>query len=110
MHGTNAESPPPKLEMTNAAALSTRVLQARFHPLADDREIIVVARVICAGDETRLEPATLTGLFAAPASVLLKLRYLVQRSAPDSFERLRALRSRFWSFVEIGPPDKESDA
>jgi hypothetical protein len=96
--------------MVNATS-SPRVLQARFHPLADDREIIVVARVICAGEQAHLEPATLTGLFAAPASVLLKLRYLVQRSAPHSFESLRALRSRFWSFVEISAPDaKEPDA
>jgi hypothetical protein len=33
--------------------------------------------------------------------MLQKLEYLVGRSGPDAFHRLRDLRSEFWSFVEI---------
>lgn len=38
-----------------------------------------------------------------PATILAKLRYLVAATAPDSFERLLTLRSRFWSFVDVSP-------
>ena len=89
---------------------SPRVLLARFHPLADDTQIVVVGRVVCAADGATLDAASPSGLFQAPATLLLKLRYLIERAAPDPFESLRKLRSRFWSFVEISPSEKEPDA
>ncbi len=90
--------------------IAPRVLLARFHPLADDSQIVVVGRVVCAADGAHLDSASLGGLFQAPATLLLKLRYLIERAAPDPFESLRKLRSRFWSFVEITPSEKEPDA
>jgi len=87
-----------------------RVLLARFHPLADESRIVVVGRVICAADGAYLDAASPGSLFAAPATLLLKLRYLIDRAAPDPFDSLRRLRSRFWSFVEITPSEKEPDA
>ena len=94
---------------------SVKILLARFHPLADDSQIVVVGRIICDGGNARLDAATLTGVFSAPASLLIKLRYLIERAAPDPFERLRKLRSQFWSFVDISHDprpsgEKESDA
>ena len=93
-----------------AVPLPPRVLLARFHPLADDSQIVVVGRVVCAADGAHLDAASLGGLFQAPATLLLKLRYLIERAAPNPFESLRKLRSRFWSFVEITPSEKEPDA
>jgi hypothetical protein len=89
-----------------------KILLARFHPLADDSQIVVVGRVVCAADGAHLDAASLTGLhrFKAPAALLVKLRYLIERAAPDPFDSLRRLRSRFWSFVEITPAEKEPDA
>jgi hypothetical protein len=86
------------------------VLLARFHPFADDSQIVVVGRVICVGTEAWLDPASLAGLFAAPASMILKLRYLIERSAPEPFERLRGLRSQFWSFVDVTNAGATPDA
>jgi len=39
----------------------------------------------------------------SPVPFLSKLGYLVSSTAPDCFERLKRLRSRFWSFVEVAP-------
>ncbi len=94
---------------------AVKVLLARFHPLADDSQIVVVGRVICDGGTARLDAATLTGVFSAPASLLIKLRYLIERAAPEPFDRLRKLRSQFWSFVDVshdprGSGEKETDA
>jgi hypothetical protein len=90
--------------------LAPRILLARFHPLADDSQIVVIGRVVCAADGAHLDAASPGGLFQAPPTVLLKLRYLIERAAPNPFESLRKLRSRFWSFVEITPSEKEPDA
>lgn len=96
---------------SDAGVIETRVLLARFHPLADDRQVVVVGLVICAPDSTSLQAPPLTGVFTASAGVLSKLRYLVERAAPNPFESLRTLRSRFWSFIEFKPvEEKESDA
>ena len=45
-----------------------------------------------------------------PATILVKLRYLVEMTAPDSFERLQSLPSRFWSFIDVSahPPNVSS--
>jgi hypothetical protein len=91
-------------------APAPRVLLARFHPFADDSEIVAVGRVVCEGERAWIEPIAVSGLFAMTAGMLAKLRYLIERSAPCPFERLPALRSRFWSFVEIDPSRKEPDA
>ncbi len=94
----------------DAHAIETGVLLARFHPLADNRQVVVVALVVCGPDGASLQAPPLTGAFSASASLLGKLRYLIERAAPNPFESLRKLRSRFWSFIEFNPVDeKESD-
>ena len=66
--------------------------------------------MVCAPEGAHLDAASLGGLFQAPATLLRKLRYLIEHAAPNPFESLRKLRSRFWSFVEITPSEKEPDA
>jgi hypothetical protein len=88
-----------------------RVLEARFHPWRKARgPFLVVARVICRRRRTVVE-ATVTGREERSPSpqetMLQKLEYLVARSSPDPFHRLRQLRSDFWSFVEIGERGEE---
>ena len=87
-----------------------RVLLARFHPFADDSEVVAVGRIVCEGERAWIEPIDKEGFFATSAGMLAKLRYLIERAGPSPFERLPALRSRFWSFVEIDPERKEPDA
>jgi len=82
-----------------------RVLEARFHPWRKARgPFLVVGRVLCRRRRAVVEPAA-TGLEerAQPRqeTMLQKLEYLVGRSGPHAFQRLRELRSEFWSFVEI---------
>ena len=96
--------------MSRDSSVETRVLLARFHPMADDREIVVVGLVVCAPEGARLQAPPLTGVFTASAGLLSKLRYLVARATPNPFESLRKLRSHFWSFIEVIPVKKESDA
>jgi hypothetical protein len=95
---------------TDAGVSESKILVARFHPLADDRQIVIVGLVVCAPHGASLQAPPSTGAFTAPAGLLIKLRYLVERAAPNTFESLRKLRSRFWSFIEFFPVEKESDA
>jgi hypothetical protein len=83
-------------------ARAMRVLEARFHPWRKARgPFLVVARVVCRRRRAVVEP-TVSGLEdRSPSTMLQKLEYLVARSGPDTFDRLRQLRSDFWSFVEI---------
>jgi hypothetical protein len=83
-----------------------QILEARFHPF--DRAsptYIVVARLIWDDAEgkpvARIDPAPNLDRHTAPATMLATLRHLMQMTAPHSFERLQALRSRFWSFVSL---------
>ena len=84
-----------------------RVLEARFHtgqPKAD--QFVVVGRVIWRGhrpgDQPIVEPSPILERELASEALISKLRYLVSVAASGSFDRLQALRSRFWSFVESG--------
>ena len=43
------------------------------------------------------------GVGSVATAILSKLGYLVSSTAPDCFERLKRLPSRFWSFVEVAP-------
>jgi hypothetical protein len=80
------------------------VLEARFHP-RNGAEYFVVGHLVWRGRARRrspvVEPAPTLMLEAEPTAILCKLRYLVTATAPESFERLQSLHSRFWSFVEI---------
>ena len=88
-----------------------RTLEARFHPL--DREtatFVVVGRLVW--DEgaydrpPRIEPSKSLARQTAPATILATVRHLAVMTSPRSFERLLALRSRFWSFVEVRAPSQ----
>lgn len=85
-----------------------RVLEARFHfqSTALDKPV-VVGRVIWTSDTSDETPSVeASGCMSQqdwPATIQAKLRYLVATTAPDSFDRLLSLRSRFWSFVDVSP-------
>ncbi len=77
-----------------------RILEARFHPF--DRKsptVIVMARVIWDDTEPfglpRIEPAPALGRHTAPGTLMATLRFLLQMTSPQSFDRLQRLNSRF---------------
>ena len=83
-----------------------RVLEARFHPgQPSGPDFVVVGHLVWPGRRGReapiLRPAPALPSSPPPTTMLSKLRYLVSVTSPESFERLQALRSRFWSFVDV---------
>jgi hypothetical protein len=89
-----------------------RVLEARFHPgQRSGQGFVVVGRLVWRGERRSeppiVEPAPSLDHLARPTTMLSKLHYLVSLTAPESFERLQALRSRFWSFVDVTPDPQE---
>ena len=79
-----------------------RILEARFHPDAGhDSNGIVVGQVLCNERKATVRPDPGFVASGAAATTLCKLRYLVDICIPQPYERLRQLRSRFWSFVEV---------
>ncbi|HXU04723.1 MAG TPA: hypothetical protein VN903_27360 [Polyangia bacterium] len=83
-----------------------RVLEARFRPDLGS-PFLIVGHLVWPGPPDR-EPAFVQPAPSAPDSAtqrtfLSKLDYLVSSTAPDCFERLQHLPSRFWSFVEVAP-------
>jgi hypothetical protein len=87
-----------------------RVLEARFHPRRRAHADFVMLGYLVwrrRGDE---RPVFEPGRAAVPDAVLSKLEYLVGVSAPNSFERLQALRSDYWSFVPIAADEQRARA
>jgi hypothetical protein len=88
-----------------AAVPGMRTLEARFHMPYSSGDYIVVGHVVWDGasDDTaaRVEPSRSLPLVSAPATLFATLKHLVTMTRPRSFERLRALRSHHWSFVEV---------
>jgi hypothetical protein len=85
-----------------------RVLEVRFYPQnKSDGEFIVVAHVVwqndISADAPTVQPAAALMETGAPATMLAKLHFLVLNAAPETFSRLQALKSQFWSFVEVSP-------
>ena len=81
-----------------------RVLEARFHPQQKaGGDFIVVGHVVWEAERARpiVQPSRSLLARGEPATWLSKLQYLVSSNGPESFERLRVLRSQFWSFVEV---------
>jgi hypothetical protein len=90
-----------------------RVLEARFRSsgvargdagAAGSDDFVVVGRIVW----EHLDPAADPVIQADPAlqpngspPLVEKLRYLVSAMAPDSYQRLQTLQSRFWSFVDV---------
>jgi hypothetical protein len=88
------------------------VLQARFHPEQNaTKEFVVVAHLVWDGDagsdRPTVRPAASLMVSGEPPTMLIKLQYLVETTAPDSFERLQTLKSRYWSFVEVASSARE---
>ena len=84
------------------------VLEARFRfEAAEDAQPMTVAHVIWShptDPHPVVRPAFALQRHERPATILVKLRYLVEMTAPDSFERLQSLPSRFWSFIDVSAP------
>lgn len=79
-----------------------RILEARFHPDAEhDRNGVIVGRVFCGERKATVAPDPGFVASGTAATTLSKLQYLVDICAPQPYERLQRLRSRFWSFVEV---------
>ena len=83
-----------------------RVLEARFQPELDS-PFLIVGHLVWLGAPDRqpafVQPAPSPLDSASQRTFLSKIDYLVSSTAPDCFERLQQLRSRFWSFVEVTP-------
>ena len=83
-----------------------RVLEARFRRELDS-PFLIVGHLVWLGSPDRkpafVKPAPSLMDGASSDTFLSKLDYLVSTTAPDCFERLQQLRSRFWSFVEVAP-------
>ena len=92
-----------------------RVLEARFHPHHQKAEqaFVIVGHVVWEEDvdsgRPMVQPAASLIHDGAPATMLVKLQYLVASTAPETFERLQTLKSRFWSFVEVTSSAKGGD-
>jgi hypothetical protein len=78
-----------------------RVLEARFHPRRRAEADFVMLGYLVWRGRRDARPVFEPARAAVPDPVLSKLRYLVGVTGPDSFERLQALRSDYWSFVPI---------
>lgn len=79
-----------------------RTLEARFHPRRRGQADFVTLGYLVWRDERQddrpvFEPARAM----VPEAVRSKVLYLVGVNEPDSFARLQALRSDYWSFVPI---------
>jgi hypothetical protein len=87
-----------------------RVLEARFHPRRRAQADFVMLGYLVwrgrRGERPVFEPARAM----VPDAVLSKLQYLVGVTEPDSFERLQALRSDYWSFVPIAASETHRPA
>jgi hypothetical protein len=85
-----------------------RVLEARFHPPRSGQDyFILVAHVVWEKDSDgppSIRPVRSLWALGAPATMLSKLQFLVVNSGPETFTRLKGLRSEAWSFVDITPP------
>jgi hypothetical protein len=90
-----------------------RILEARFHPGQITKpDLVVVGYVVWDGDvpigRPSVQPSQSLMANFAPATMLAKLQYLVAATAPESFERLLAFKSDFWSFVEVSSAERPS--
>lgn len=66
--------------------------------------MVVVGHVVwsdVSDDHPVVQPSSSLMNEPVPATILSKLQYLVENTAPDSFHTLQGLRSQFWSFVKV---------
>jgi len=83
-----------------------RILEARFRP-EQGSPFLIVGHLVWLGslenEEPVVHPAPSLVRDGSSGTFVSKLEYLVSSTAPDCFDRLQLLRSRFWSFVEVAP-------
>lgn len=88
-----------------AITLRMQKLEARYYPPFTRGRFIVVAHVFIPtdGDDRapRIRPARAVSGRGSPASLLSTVRYLVRSTAPHTWQRLTALRSRYWTFAAV---------
>lgn len=91
--------------MDLAWSWAVRILEARFHPASKaGRGFVIVGRVRCDQQRATIEPAEVRAAAVKPfdsTRLHEKLEFLVASVAGDPFRSLLALRSGFWSFVEV---------
>lgn len=84
-----------------------RVLEARFHREPRDRVApLLVGHLVWADarDPTPIiEPSPALSPDESLPTLLSKLRYLIDLTAPDSFMGLQDLHSVYWSFLDVSP-------
>jgi hypothetical protein len=86
-----------------------RVLEARFRSggIADAEDgegFVVVGRIVWRQPDPAAAPIIQADPSLVPGGtppLVEKLRYLVRAMAPNAYQRLQALQSRFWSFVDV---------
>jgi hypothetical protein len=86
-----------------------RVLEARFRSggvagAQGSEDFVVVGRIVWRQPDPAADPIIQADPALPPGGsppLVEKLRYLVSAMAPDSYQRLQALQSRFWSFVDV---------
>jgi hypothetical protein len=82
-----------------------RILEARFHPHSKKSGIALpVARLSCDGTRVTIEPLPISRRQLRPFDpdgLIAKLNFLVQTAIPRPYEGLTALRSDYWSFVDV---------
>lgn len=81
-----------------------RILEARFHPQRKNYpSFIVVGHLVWKRSWPHERPVFQPVDGAVPEPAICKLNYLIEVTRPDCFTRLQALRSLYWSFVEVRP-------
>jgi hypothetical protein len=79
----------------------------RFHREPRDRmPPLVVGHLVWAdgGDPApAIEPSSSLPREESLPTLMSKLRYLIEVTAPDSFVRLQDLHSVYWSFLDVSP-------
>lgn len=81
-----------------------RALEVRYHPKGE-ADYVVAGHLIWHGPVDQgfpiLELSDSPPASAPRGHLRSKLAYLIRATRPASFARLQALRSHFWSFVEV---------
>jgi hypothetical protein len=82
-----------------------KVLEVRFHPHSKKAGApVTIARVLCDRESAIVEPIAVVSRRLQPFdadALRKKLAFLIESAKPKPFEGLTALRSDFWSFLEV---------
>jgi hypothetical protein len=79
-----------------------RVLEARFYPRRKTQpDFVLICYLVWGGHHLCKQPVVQPATSSLSGPLISKLRYLLNLTKPDCFERLQSLRSDFWSFVDV---------